>query len=56
MKKLTEEHRDKPLAVLVDGKVISAPVVKSVISDKAEITGKFTKDEVEKLAKGIKGK
>jgi preprotein translocase subunit SecD len=57
MKKLTEEHRDKPLAILVDGKVISALIIKAVISHgKAEITGIFSEEEVEKLAKSIKGK
>lgn len=54
--KITEEHKNKPLAILVNGKVISAPVIKSVISDKAMITGKFTKEEVERIVKGIKGK
>ena len=56
MQRLTETHKDKPLAILLDGKVVSAPVVRSVISDKGVITGMFTKDEVEKLAKGISGK
>ncbi|HKB39301.1 MAG TPA: hypothetical protein VKD72_22880 [Gemmataceae bacterium] len=52
----TEDHKDKPLAILLDGKVISAPVIKSVITDKAMITGNFTKGEVEQLARTIKGK
>ena len=56
MKKLTEEHRNKPLAILVDGKVISAPIVKAEIGEQAEITGTFTKEEAEKIVKGIKGK
>jgi preprotein translocase subunit SecD len=57
MKKISEEHRDKPLAIVVDGKVISAPVIKSVIADgKVQITGKFTQQEIEKLIKDIQGK
>jgi preprotein translocase subunit SecD len=57
MKKVTEEHRDKLLAILVDGKVISAPVIKSAIAEgKVQITGKFTKEEVDKLVKQIQGK
>ena len=56
MAKLSEEHKDKPLAIVVDGKVISAPVVRSTFSDKVIISGKFTKEEVEKLAKSISGK
>jgi preprotein translocase subunit SecD len=54
--KLSEEHFDKPLAVLVDGKVVSAPVIKSKFSERALVTGKFTKEEVEKIVKGFTGK
>ena len=55
--KLTEEHVDKPLAILVDGKVIAAPVVRDKVpGEKAIITGNFTKEEAEKIAKGIKDK
>jgi preprotein translocase subunit SecD len=56
MQKLTEQQKEKLIAILVDGKVISAPVVNSVVSEKAQITGKFTRDEVEKLAKALKPK
>jgi preprotein translocase subunit SecD len=54
--KLTEQQKDKPIAILVNGKVISAPIVRSTISKRAMITGNFTKEEVEKLVKGINGK
>ncbi len=53
MAKLTEANQGKKLAVLVDGKVISAPVIRSKISEKAEITGKFTKAEAEKIAEAM---
>jgi len=57
MKKLTEGHLDKPIAILVDGKVISAPVVRSAVpGPKAMIAGRFTKEEAEKLAQAIKAK
>jgi preprotein translocase subunit SecD len=56
MAKLSEAQIDKPLAVLVDGKVISAPIVKSKFSDRASITGFFTKPEAEQLVKAIKPK
>jgi preprotein translocase subunit SecD len=56
MRKITEEHRNKPLAIVIDGKVISAPVVKAVIGENVAITGSFTKEEAERIAKGIKGK
>ena len=56
MEALSEKHLDKPLAILIDGKVVSAPVVRVKVSDKAQINGKFTKDEVENLVKAINAK
>ncbi len=56
MEALSEKHLDKPLAILIDGKVISAPVVKGKVSDKAQITGKFTRTEVENFVKAINAK
>ena len=55
--KLTEEHVNKPLAILVDGKVNPPPIVRDKLEGgKAVITGNFTKAEAEKIAKGIKDK
>src|SRR5262245_10763329 len=56
VEKLSEEHIDKPLAIMVDGKVIGAPVIKAKFTDKAQITGEFTKKEAEKIAKALGGK
>jgi len=56
MAKLSEAQIDKPFAILVEGKVISAPTVKSKLSARARIAGGFTKEEAEKLAKAIKSK
>jgi preprotein translocase subunit SecD len=56
MAKLSEQHREKPLAILVDGKVISAPVVRAKFAERALITGTFTDEEVAKLVKSINGK
>ncbi len=46
---ITERNLHKQLAILVDEKVISAPVVQAIISDSGQITGSFTLDEVEDL-------
>ncbi len=54
--KLTQANQGKMLAVLVNGKVISAPTIRSKISEQAMITGQFTKAEAEKIAEGINGK
>jgi preprotein translocase subunit SecD len=52
--KLSEKHADKPLAILVDGKVVAAPVLKAKLGEKVLITGKFTKEQAEKLATSVK--
>jgi preprotein translocase subunit SecD len=52
--KLSEDHKDKPVAILVDGKVIAALTVRDKFGEKVAITGNFTKAEAEKLAKIIK--
>jgi preprotein translocase subunit SecD len=56
MAKLSEQHKDRPLAILVDGKVIAAPIVRAKFSERSMITGNFTREEVDKLVKGINGK
>lgn len=54
--KMSEGHQDKPVAILVDGQVISAPIVKAKFGQKVLITGRFTKAEAEKLANSVQGK
>ncbi len=51
---LTQRSVGSPLAMLIDGRVISAPVVRSRISDKAMITGKFTVQEVDQQVKALR--
>jgi len=47
---ITGRNLEKPLAIYVDNKLISAPVVQSVISDRGQIEGRFTLDEAGDLA------
>ena len=48
--KLTEKNVDKPLAIILDDKVVSAPVVQQKISGgTAQITGNFSLDEAKNL-------
>lgn len=55
--KLTEDHQGKPLAIMVAGKVISAPVVRETITEgRVFLSGRFTKEEVERIARAIKEK
>lgn len=49
----TRAHIGKPVAILVAGQVIAAPILRSVITDSAVITGSFTKEEAERIAAGI---
>ncbi len=52
--KLTEKNIGKPLAIYIDGMLISAPNVNERISGgKAQITGKFTIEEAKELARGL---
>jgi preprotein translocase subunit SecD len=43
----------KPFAVLIDGRVISVPIVISEISDRVAISGEFTKEEAERIAQKL---
>ena len=54
MARVTQQHIGKPIAVMVDGRVLSAPMVRAKLSRKSLITGKFTVDEVEGIVKTIK--
>ena len=48
--KFTEENIGERLAIILDGKVVSAPVIRSKISDRGQITGNFTAQEARDLA------
>lgn len=51
---LTGRNVGKPLAIYIDGQLISSPVVQEKISGgKAQITGQFTVDEAKALARNL---
>ena len=52
----TGGHVGKPLAVLIDGEVVMAPVLRSPITTSAVITGSFTRAEAERIVAGIVGR
>lgn len=56
MRVATDGHLGKPVAILLDGQVILAPVLRSPIANSAQITGNFTKSEAERVVTGIIGK
>src|SRR2546425_7689021 len=53
MRQATTAHLGRPMAILLDGKVVMTPVVRSPITDSAMITGKFTRAEAERIADGL---
>ena len=53
LQQATATHLGRPLAILIDGEVVMAPVVRSVVSNSALITGTFTRADAERIADGI---
>ncbi|HEX4608922.1 MAG TPA: hypothetical protein VH092_12015, partial [Urbifossiella sp.] len=53
--KLSEDHADRPLAVLVDGKVLAAPVIRAKLGQTVRITS-FAEEDAAKLVKAVGGK
>ena len=53
MRAATQDHLGKILAILLDGQVVMAPVLRSPIEASAMITGNLTKSQAERIVKGI---
>ena len=54
MKKVSTELKGKRLAILIDGRLITAPMIQETISGgEVQISGNFTKEEAEDIAKGL---
>jgi hypothetical protein len=50
---LSEANLGQRLAILIDDKVVSAPVVRSKLAGSAEITGSFNEEELRELARAL---
>lgn len=46
----TSSHIGQPLAIVLDGRVLSAPTIQAAIRDQGQITGSFGQEEAESLA------
>lgn len=46
----TASHVNQPLAIVLDGVVISAPVIRQALTDSGSISGSFTQEEAQSLA------
>ena len=53
MNAATQNHIDRPIAILVDGEVVMAPTVRSTIGDSAEINGNYTREQAERIVNGL---
>ncbi len=53
MRAATADHIGRPVALLVDGEVISAPTVRSAIGAEALITGNFSRGDADRIANGM---
>lgn len=53
MRQATTTHVGKPVAILIDGEVVVAPVVRTVISSSALISGDYTRAEAGRIVEGI---
>jgi preprotein translocase subunit SecD len=47
---LTEQNINRQLAIILDSRVVSAPVIQSRITDEGQITGSFTQQEAQDLS------
>jgi hypothetical protein len=53
MHNTTMRNIGKPMAILIDGEVIMAPVIRDALSDYAVIDGRLTEKEAERIVAGI---
>ncbi len=52
--KITKDNKGQILAIVLDGQILSAPVIQDVITDgKAQITGSFSPDEAKALVRNL---
>jgi hypothetical protein len=53
MREATAGHLGRPVAILIDGDVVMAPVLRAPISTSAVITGDYTQAQAEMIVNGI---
>jgi TonB family protein len=49
----TQDHVGKPVAIILDGRVVAAPVIRRAMGGTAMITGTYTRAEAEAIAVGM---
>jgi preprotein translocase subunit SecD len=53
METATSAHNGKPLAIIVNGDLVAAPIVRGAISSHTVIAGDFTREEAERIVLGL---
>ena len=53
MAKATAAHLNKPVAILINGRVVAAPIVRAQVGDQAVISGDFDRDQASAIAAGL---
>ncbi len=56
MARATASHLNKPVAILINGRVVAAPKVRAQISDQAVISGDFDRSQADAIAQGLSRK
>jgi hypothetical protein len=56
MARASGSHVGRPLAILIDGEVVMAPVVRAAIGASAVISGNLTRAEAERIVAGVVGR
>jgi hypothetical protein len=56
MTRASGSHVGRPLALLIDGEVVMAPVIRSAIGASAVISGDFTSAQAERIVAGVVGR
>jgi preprotein translocase subunit SecD len=55
MRQATANHLGKPVAILINGDVVTAPTLKSPIGAAAVISGDYTQADAQRIAGGMRG-
>ena len=52
----TRAHVGKPMAILIDGKVVATPTLRGAVASSALINGEFSRVDAERIANGMIGR
>ena len=52
---LTQQNLNRPLAMIIDNRVVMVPTIHSKITNQVQITGQFALENLDRLVKSLKG-